>query len=113
MNQTASTIHPLSQRIRNLVLAAAASVAILAVPATQAHAATEQPNLCHGYTSSGNHEFFLPGERVKGADGKWYFCGPDGRWYPYYGTVSLNPTTNPTTPKLTILVAPTSAFLAR
>ena len=98
MNQTAATIHPMTQRIRNLVLAAAASVAILAVPATQAHAADDRPAdpgvRCAAKLGPGEYEFYMPGAKVTDVNGNKWVCGPDGQWFRDYSAAIKSPTVN-------------------
>jgi hypothetical protein len=88
MNQAAATIRPtmqLTQRIRNLALAAAASVAILAVPATQAHADDNVTiytgPMCLARTGPHAYQYFLPGAKVTDVNGNKWVCGPDGKWF--------------------------------
>jgi hypothetical protein len=94
MNQTATTIHPLTQRIRNLVLAAAASVAILAGPATQAHAADDRPAdpgvRCAAKIAPGEYEFYMPGAKVTDVNGNKWVCGPDGQWFRDYSAIKTS-----------------------
>ena len=87
MSNDATTIHPMTQlthRIRNLALAAVASVAILAVPATQAFAmdnVTDPGIRCAAKIGPGQYEFYLPGETITNPNtGKKQTCGQDGDW---------------------------------
>jgi len=93
MSNDATTIHPMTQlthRIRNLALAAAASVAILAVPATQAFAmdnVTDPGIRCAAKIGPGQYEFYLPGERATDVNGNKWVCGPDGQWFRDYSAL--------------------------
>jgi hypothetical protein len=92
MNQAAA-IRPmthLTQRIRNLALAAAASAAILAVPATQAFALDNSPDpgvRCAAKVGPGEYEFYLPGEKATDVKGNKWVCGPDGQWFRDYSSL--------------------------
>jgi len=94
MSQITTTIHPatkLAHHVRNLALAAAASVAILAVPATQAHAADNAPAdpgvRCAAKIAPGEYEFYLPGAKVTDVNGNKWVCGPDGQWFRDYSAL--------------------------
>ena len=84
MSQIASISHPtmqLSQRIRTMVLAAAAALAIASIPAAQAHAATSQPTLCAATDpATGYIQFYLPGETITDTHGNKWTCSFTGGW---------------------------------
>jgi hypothetical protein len=109
MNQTATTIRPMTQRIRNLVLAGAAALAIAIMPVAHAYAAPAQPKLCVAYDYDGVVYFFLPGERAI-VNFQKVFCGSDGEWHPDYSSIAV-PT--PTPSRLSTVRGPQGATLAR
>jgi len=113
MSQTTATIRPnsrLTQRIRNLVLAGAAALAIAIMPVAQTYAAEAQPKLCAAYVEgTGEIIFFLPGERAK-VNGQKVFCGSDGEWHPDYSSLAV-PTPTPT--RSFTLVGPRGSSLSR
>ena len=78
-----------------LALAAAASVAILAVPARQAFAmdnVTDPGVRCAAKVGPGQYEFYLPGERATDVNGNKWVCGPDGQWFRDYSALVKSPT---------------------
>jgi hypothetical protein len=81
-----------------LAMAAAASVAILAVPATQAFAADNGPVdpgvRCAAKVGPGEYEFYLPGERATDVNGNKWVCGPDGQWFRDYSALVKSPVIN-------------------
>jgi len=67
-----------------LTAAAALTLAVVTVPATQAFAkgksTTPQPNLCYTSDGRGNSDFYLPGEIVRNGPDT-LVCGTDGQWH--------------------------------
>ena len=83
-NATSQPTMNMSQRIRRLALAAA-TAAIIAVPATQAFAMDNGPAdpgvRCAAKVGPGQYEFYLPGEKATDVNGNKWVCGPDDQWF--------------------------------
>jgi len=88
-NATSQPTMNMSQRIRRLALAAA-TAAIIAVPATQAFAmdnVTDPGIRCAAKVGPGEYEFYLPGEKATDVNGNKWVCGPDGQWFRDYSAL--------------------------
>jgi hypothetical protein len=84
----------LPKHARTLALAFTFAVAALSVPAIQAYAEPVDPVArCAAKTGLGQYEFYLPGTKVTDANGKKWYCGADGAWYPDYSSLQQSPTT--------------------